>query len=159
MQRRCKSGKLVARLETGEDGASWLIDGGTLPTGAVKVPTGDATPFTSESTHSAAIVPPDVATLPTGAVNELVDQLRTENAFLRGAVEQHQRSEAELRAALRKALEAMPKQLTGNSDEVDVRDATQTRPASETRMDAPPQSQQPARREPRPLWKLLLGLR
>ncbi len=37
---------------------------------------------------------------------------RAEIAFLRSTIEQHQRSEAELRAALRKALEAMPKALT-----------------------------------------------
>ncbi len=38
---------------------------------------------------------------------------REEIIFLRLAIEQHQRSEAELRAALRRALDAMPKQLEG----------------------------------------------
>lgn len=39
-------------------------------------------------------------------------EYKQEIQFLRATVEQHQRSEAELRAALRKALEATPRQLT-----------------------------------------------
>jgi AraC-like DNA-binding protein len=116
VQRRCKSGKLTARLESGDDGAAWLINGATLPTGdaitadtADNVPTGDATPNESESAQSVGSVTPDVATLPTGADTDFLAHLKAENEFLRGAIEQHQRSEAELRAALRKALEAMPK--------------------------------------------------
>jgi hypothetical protein len=42
---------------------------------------------------------------------EVLALLKSENAFLRGMVEQHQRSEAELRASLRAALAAMPKAL------------------------------------------------
>jgi hypothetical protein len=42
----------------------------------------------------------------------LLAQLETENAFLRGVVEQLQRDGAETRAALRKALDGQPKQLT-----------------------------------------------
>ncbi len=50
-------------------------------------------------------------TVPTDAMVERLAQSREEILFLRGLVEQHQRSDAELRAALRKALEAMPKAL------------------------------------------------
>lgn len=65
-----------------------------------------------------------VGTLPTGDAisdatsrvlesrEELVLELRDQVKFLRAAVEQHQRSEAELRAALRTALAAMPKAIT-----------------------------------------------
>jgi hypothetical protein len=41
-----------------------------------------------------------------------VERLEKEVEFLRGLVEGHQRAEAELRASLRAALSAMPKQLT-----------------------------------------------
>jgi len=49
VQRKCKTGKLTARLETTDTGTQWLVDGATLPTGAdrvtptfTRVPTGDA---------------------------------------------------------------------------------------------------------------------
>lgn len=46
---------------------------------------------------------------------EALADVREQNAFLRATVEQHQRSEAELRASLREALRAMPKQITQGS--------------------------------------------
>jgi hypothetical protein len=46
----------------------------------------------------------------------LVAQLQTENAFLRGVVEQLQRDGAETRAALREALKAAPKGLPAPSE-------------------------------------------
>lgn len=123
VQRRCKSGRIAARLETNDDGAAWLIDGATLPTGAATtadtdatVTTGDDKPFESEpaqaSTHVAA---PDDKVTTSDAIaagNGFVDHLKAENAFLRGQIEQHARAEAELRAALREALKAMPKAIT-----------------------------------------------
>ncbi len=56
---------------------------------------------------------------PDAQSGEVLTLLKSENAFLRSAVEQHQRSEAELRAALRKALEAMPKALPAGAGEDD----------------------------------------
>lgn len=53
----------------------------------------------------------------TSANVEIIADLRDQVAFLRASVEQHQRSEAELRAALREALRAMPKQLTQGAPE------------------------------------------
>jgi hypothetical protein len=46
---------------------------------------------------------------------EVLALLKSENAFLRGMLEARDRDAAELRAALRKALEAMPKALTDGS--------------------------------------------
>jgi hypothetical protein len=172
VQRRCKSGKLTARLESGDDGAAWLINGATLPTGdaitadtADNVPTGDATPNESESAQSVGSVTPDVATLPTGADTDFLAHLKAENEFLRGAIEQHQRSEAELRAALRKALEAMPKQLEAAEHSQVVSGAQEADSSAESNAttketSAPTIAEQNApRREPRPLWKVVLGLR
>ena len=51
-------------------------------------------------------------------------QSREEILFLRGLVEQHQRSEAELRAALRKALDAMPKAITAGDESAPIEAAT-----------------------------------
>jgi hypothetical protein len=45
----------------------------------------------------------------------LLTQLQSENLFLRGLVEQRDRDAAELRAALRKALDAMPKAIEAGS--------------------------------------------
>jgi hypothetical protein len=71
----------------------------------------------------------------------------------RNQVEAANRDAAELRIALREALRAMPKQL--NAADVELRNATPQTPIAETS----PASQPTARREPRPLWKLILGLR
>jgi excisionase family DNA binding protein len=50
----------------------------------------------------------------------LLAQSREEILFLRGLVEQHQRSEAELRAALRAALDAMPKAITAGDESAPI---------------------------------------
>ncbi len=76
----------------------------------------------------------------------------------RNQVEAANRDAAELRAALRKALDAMPKQIT--AADVELRNATPQTPVAETSSGSQPTGQQPtARREPRPLWKLILGMR
>ncbi len=100
VQRRCKSGKLAAKLESGEEGAAWMVDGSKLPTGAAtddRLTTGENTQNTIESAQS-------VVSVPTGAASGLLEHLRIENTFLRGLVEQRDRDAAELRAALREAL-------------------------------------------------------
>jgi len=116
VQRRCKRGQLTARLENTPDGMQWLIDGATLPTGAAIG--ADTVP---PSNHSQNV--PNGAT---GAAIELLDQLKSENAFLRGLVEQRDRDAAELRASLRAALAAMPKALPdGASTLPEARDLQQ----------------------------------
>ena len=87
---------------------------------------------------------------------EFLAHLKSENAFLRAALEARDRDAAELRAALRSALNAMPKQLeAGSTVEFDrTQGATIKPPEAATNG-----QQSQARREPRPLWKLLLGIR
>lgn len=131
VQRRCKRGQLSARLETTPDGTQWLIDPATLPTGdattADKVPTLENQQKPAIQVQNESSQPPTNATgadtadkVPTGDAIELLEHLRDENKFLRTLIEQRDRDAAELRAALRKALEAMPKALTngGKLDEV-----------------------------------------
>jgi hypothetical protein len=76
-----------------------------------------------------------VPTVPTDAMAERLAQSREEILFLRGLVEQRDRDAAELRASLRKALEAMPKALqegsTPSAENIgreDAPQATQTAP-------------------------------
>lgn len=49
------------------------------------------------------------------ARSELLAHLKSENLFLRGLVEQRDRDAAEMRAALRKALDSAPRQLTAGT--------------------------------------------
>jgi hypothetical protein len=95
-----------------------------------------------------------------------VERLEKEVEFLRGLVEQHQRGEAELRAALREALRAMPKQLTEGTAAPPVALRTpEILPAvvSPVEREKAPKigSNRGARsdKEPRPLWKVMLGIR
>jgi excisionase family DNA binding protein len=60
----------------------------------------------------------------TPALAASLAQSREEILFLRGLVEQHQRSEAELRAALRKALDAMPLAITAGNESAPIEAAT-----------------------------------
>jgi excisionase family DNA binding protein len=98
-------------------------------------------------------------------LREALEVSRANEAFLRGAIEQHQRSEAELRAALRKALEAMPKRIEGREYSQPENSAQSGLEASKsgaagivsgTQKNA---AQSVPRREARPLWKVILGLR
>ncbi len=127
IQRRAQAGKIAARKVSRRDGEAWEIGLGAatgaatpaiLPTG---VPTGAATVLRVKPEGAAK----SGGSVPTGAdigaatLREV--ELKEEVNFLRGVVEQLQRDAAETRAALRKALEAMPKGLpspaSGNGPE------------------------------------------
>jgi hypothetical protein len=184
VQRRCKSGRLAARLETDENGAAWLVDGATLPTGAAiaadtddNVPTGDDKPFKSESAQSVASVATGADKLPTGAdtlqsvtrecelLREALQRERENADQWRAQVEAANRDAAELRAALREALRAMPKQLAAPDMSTHVKSAPgapQARENSETGKAARPTAN--AREggktgAPRNIWRVILGLR
>jgi excisionase family DNA binding protein len=89
----------------------------------------------------------------TSANVEIISDLRDQVAFLRASVEQHQRSEAELRAALREALRAMPKQLTTGAPESQPGGQGET-PTPETGQHPTPEPearQRPANRDGRAL--------
>ncbi|PQV62425.1 hypothetical protein B1R32_1378 [Abditibacterium utsteinense] len=82
---------------------------------------------------------------------------REEIKFLRGLVEQRDRDAAEIRAALRKALEAEPRQLMSGAPQ----EVTQAPPMSADALPVAPMKEphRAPEREPRPLWKLILGVR
>lgn len=92
---------------------------------------------------------------------------REEVRFLRGLVEQRDRDAAELRAALREALKAQPRQLEAPSAQPETvqeraQIATPTNTASPTpeAVKAPQNAEGAApMKEPRPLWKVVLGIR
>lgn len=141
------------RVTTGDDTVSRDRVAVTTPTMRL-VTTGDDTEKSSD----------DRVTTPNGVMPEIEllrdqrQQDREEIKFLRGLVEQRDRDAAELRAALRKALEAAPRQLmSGNSTEATEAPATS---ASDVLPIAPIKKTHKApEREPRPLWKLILGVR
>ena len=189
IQRRCKNGKLRARLTPTPTGQQWEIDAEAIKKPAQQ---SDDSPDTNdkndaETTQTTEETTVSTATAPTGTTEttlrddsrdtnvnnnlaaKYVAQLETENRFLRAAMEARDRDAAELRAALRKALETMPKQLTsGDSSSTRLNDGsaqnemqrnTKNAPPTETAPAAKNGAQQPARREMRPLWKVILGLR
>lgn len=165
VQRRCKSGRLQAHLETGEDGAAWLIDSATLPTSdaiaadaAANLPTGDDTTFEREGAPSVVTGAPGAAIVTTSADNALLAHLQSENVFLRGQIEAHARAEAELRAALRKALDAMPKAIEAPRDE-NAQNTPQTAATGKEAAGAQNTLKSGTEREIRPLWKVILGIR
>jgi hypothetical protein len=100
--------------------------------------------------------------------NDFQSHLLEENRFLRTLIEQRDRDAAELRAALRTALAAMPKAITEGEtstrgDAVSSREDWQETPRnaatgkdlSSTRNLA----QRVSKHEPRPLWQLIIGYR
>lgn len=102
------------------------------------------------------------------ARDEMVVELRDQVKFLRAAVEQHQRSEAELRAALRTALAAMPKALPDgesstrsvvNQSAENGAESSKSEPMRQQTPNTKNAAQRHAAREMRPLWKVILGIR
>lgn len=92
-----------------------------------------------------------------------VERERELSRFLKSQIEEGNRNAQELRAALREALKAQPRQLEqGNAAPLIAQDATPKPAPTNTATDAQaPQSAKGAApmREPRPLWKVILGIR
>jgi hypothetical protein len=78
-----------------------------------------------------------VPTVPTDAMAELLAQSREEILFLRGLVEQRDRDAAELRAALREALKAMPKAITAGNESAPI-EAAQGTQSTQAKQTTPP---------------------
>jgi excisionase family DNA binding protein len=150
VQRRCKRGTITARLETTPDGTQWLINGATLPTGdgttadtADKVTTHTNAPARSQNecltADNGATLPTPRDKVPTGDDTRLLDHLQAENSFLREQIEAWRlqaeaanRTAAETSAALRKALDQMPKAITDGEKLEQVRTDTARENASES---------------------------
>jgi hypothetical protein len=115
--RRAAAGKLESRRETTTRGVVVVValDSADVPTGADIVRTGADTQTTLKTPEIAPEVPTGADGADRGADTTLTAHLLEENRFLRATVEQHQRSEAELRQSLREALRAMPKALTAGT--------------------------------------------
>jgi hypothetical protein len=89
--------------------------------------------------------------------------------FLRAMVEGLQQSEAQTKAALREALKAMPKALTAgderapnlHTESAQINTPTLYPPTHSNGPEIGPQTQKGAalKKEPRPLWKVILGIR
>lgn len=128
--RRAKSGQLEARkVASGRGGFVWEIaleaTGRTERTPTARPDKSERTPHgqsdgAAPASRSESTGRPDKSDrqtdqTATGQPDEittrLLAHLERESEFLRATVEQHQRSEAELRAALREALKAQPQQL------------------------------------------------
>jgi hypothetical protein len=89
--------------------------------------------------------------------------------FLRAMVEGVQQSEAQTKAALREALKAMPKALTAgderapnlHTESAQITSPTLHQATHSNALEIGPQTQKGAalKKEPRPLWKVILGIR
>ncbi len=128
VQRRCHAGKLSARRVLSDFGEQWEIDRAEVEKAKAEATTTPPTNAATTLRHVAPVsqsrpddIPGEISQSPTGKNEGLaaryIARLETENDFLRATVEQHQRSEAELRAALREALKAQPRQLTSGTPE------------------------------------------
>lgn len=128
VQRRCHAGKINARRVLSEFGEQWEIERSEVEKAQVEATTAPPTDAATPPRHVAPVSQPQPDNIhrkispvegseSEGLAARYIARLETENDFLRATVEQHQRSEAELRAALREALKAQPKQLTAGTPE------------------------------------------
>lgn len=112
IRRRCAAGELEARQSAG----AWFVSASAVmrPSAANSAAIVSATADTDSSVDAdtMAVTADTRPTAANSADAEIIADLRAQVNFLRASVEQHQRSEAELRAALRESLRAMPKQFT-----------------------------------------------
>lgn len=120
VQRRCNAGKLSARRVLSEFGEQWEIDRAEVKKAAT-APATTPRHVVPVSQSRPDVIPDKIFPVESseseGLAARYIARLETENDFLRATVEQHQRSEAELRAALREALKAQPRQLTSGTPE------------------------------------------
>jgi excisionase family DNA binding protein len=147
IQRQCRAEKLPARRVETEFGEKWEIDRAAVERAATEATT-PPRQGSDEGTTTATTAPRRVAPVSQSqaevipaAVSAISDpnaldyaaryvaQIEKENAFLKLQIEEGNRNAAELRAALRKALEAQPRALTTGTTEANA--------APEPRQDVP----------------------
>jgi excisionase family DNA binding protein len=171
IQKYCASGKLTARRVSTPTGDAWQIDRASFEAieAANNVPNertnehrtnGERTPkHQSPNSKSSERTPNAQGTERTPKAESLA-QSREEVLFLRGLVEQHQRSEAELRAALRKALDAMPLAITAGNESapIEAAAAPENTQAKETTQPAKQAAQRGAQRKIRPWQRAIMRM-
>ncbi len=107
VQRRLDSGVLRSIMRDGR--RLVLLDSGATPSATQRdTLTRHATPNVASRDTSRDTAPGDMTT-------KYVAQIEAENRFLRGQIEEGNRNAAELRSALRKALDNAPKMLTNGT--------------------------------------------
>ncbi len=164
VQRRCKRGRLAARLESGADGAAWLIDPDrlpTLPTGAAKLPTGADTGFESETAQSVGTLPTGADTAAIAADNAQSLQMARMQGFMAGQME------AAIARAVSAANAPLIEEIQLLRGEIEAMKqsspqgprAAQTATMGNQARPAANAAHGGIGREARPLWKVILGVR
>jgi excisionase family DNA binding protein len=121
VQKRCAAGKLAASLVSTPEGERWHIERANFDANDANSSRTDGANGREEFAQMNSERPEQAANFDTNArtdgrepdanARELLNQSREEIAFLRSMLEARERDAAELRAALREALKAMPKAL------------------------------------------------
>lgn len=149
IQRRCRAGKLTARLVSTPSGQQWEINAQTLTNDARSHDTDDIQPTTqtTEGTTPATKAPD------TDLNARYVAQIEAENRFLKAQIEEGNRNAAELRKALNEALKIAPRQLTAPTGSEGLLQTKSASNGSEPKGadDHTNGLQQPARARERPL--------
>lgn len=175
VQKRCQSGKLKAqRVETAQ-GVRWEVDGRELGRERTNEPANIGREPTNADAQSGAKLDANPRTIGREPANQSsepgreqdanrVAELKEEVRFLRAQVEAHARTAAEATAAVRELTRALNqlKALPSPSAETEQIEGHSVTPESHTTKDTTASSsgpQWPAKREMRPLWRVILGLR
>jgi hypothetical protein len=176
IQKRCHKGTLAARQTLTPQGMRWEIDPAALldalnrsgartgePLGRVPgrerttEPANGTRPQLSDDARNQANRDANGQSVGRESDANREAELKEEVHFLRGVIEQQGRDAAELRAALREALKLSAKALPeGRTD--DAQSAPDV-PVNKETGAAPKTAQHDTQREPRPLWKVILGIR
>ena len=125
IQKRCKAGKLDARSVETPTGDQWQIDAAAVETQGTKA-ANEATNRAANSREQAANVRSEQRRTAANRSQPHLDaapdfraryiaQIEEQNSFLKSQLEDANRNAAELRSALRKALEIAPRQLTAGT--------------------------------------------
>jgi len=164
VQRRCKAGKLAARLATTETGQTWEVKAAALPTGDDRVPPHieRAADIRADVPTGAAIaddtVTPMVTTGDDGAQSV---QLARMQGFMAGQMETAiARAISEANAPLLEEIRLLRADIEAMKTRRE--NAPERAQSGETGKEARPAAnvaQGGARREARPLWKVILGIR
>ena len=155
IQKRCKAGKLDARSVETPTGDQWQINAAAVETQGTKA-ANEATNRVANSREQAANrsqPQPDAAT---DFRARYIAQIEEQNSFLKSQLEDANRNAAELRSALRKALEIAPRQLAqGNAPE--TQEATQKSAATKDSHADESAPKKPVNRAVVPDWNSIYG--
>lgn len=166
VQAQCKRGLYHSRRVQTPQGEAWEIDAATVE-GAANKPANDGPqtrePFTAKSREEGANFTANPKDAAPDFAGRYVEQLERENAFLRAQIEEGNRNAAELRAALRESLKAQPRQLGASqtaSEHAQIKTVPETPRDTQAPVKSPGnETSATPKKEPRPLWKLVFGIR